>query len=284
MFILLFCKAAPGNNKFKFDIDGFVSLDYGSDQSMIARNHIHLDELRMTFRPIMSLESGKFRFQVEADFAAADVEDANWLKEAWVKYHVSDSLSFRTGRIPTTTIMLTPPPRFLQTARQFRVPFGIFGGGAQMHKKWDKFTFAWDVTTDTDLSFQSHFEGFETSLRLKYQIDECWWIAGNFAYDFTDDHGLGALSVGYQKDKLGLSLVGYTTEEIHGAYCLAAYRIAKPFEIHAGLDWQSEKGLIKTAGIRWLLSEKTDLALDWIFDESKSDEDDILAARLRHRF
>lgn len=287
LVLSIFCAKLTEAQETKFTLGGYTQVEYGTDNPAINENSLHLGDIQTTIRPILIWEKGDFKFYFESDFSGVAIDNSNWLKEAWVGYKPNDSLSMRAGRIPRTTIILTPPPASLPLVRYPRVPENIYGWGAQITKKWSNFTLMWDVTTDSDVSFQNQgaFDGIESSLRLQYNLTKNWFIAGSVAYDFDNSDTFGAVNLGYTSDKWNLNAVAYAKDNVQGGFVMATYRVCKPFEVHGGIDVQNKNGSNQVLGTRFFFGERsnTDLTVDYIHSDFKEDEH-TLAVRLRYRF
>lgn len=202
-------------------------------------------------------------------------------------YQFDETLSLRIGRIPRSVIILTPHPKNLPLVRFPRVPENIFGWGAQAVKTWGDWSARWDVTTDTDQSFQNpnSFDGLESSLRLQYDFADGWFLAGSLAHDLNDYQTFYALNLGYASEKWGLNAVTYTKESTRGGFVMVTYRLSELVELHGGVDAQYKSGSNQVLGARFFLGDdgKTDLTIDYIHSNFKADEHAV-GIRLRRRF
>ncbi len=272
----------------------------GSLATTIATNttpnpdSFHVNDIGFMLRPSFCWKKDAIKLFTEIDFAQADIDGSNYLKEAWVGFTDLDSgrLELRFGRIPTAWIKLTPHPKDQQTVFATRTPGNIFAWGAKAIYTIVPWTYTLDITGDTLASFQSidSFNDPEVSIRVCYKGSEHWYtgLTGMFGADGNRT----AIDVSLKYPEWELVCVGYAesrqnlpsnhTHDI-GSYIYTGYTpqiLDSKIEFHALLDVQNRNGAIGTFGVRWFLSNKTDLTAD-IF--SSKEENFGAAIRLRTR-
>ncbi len=272
---------------FEVKLDGHVSADFATDQDSFPNNSLHAGNVGFDLWPILTIKKDEFSFVLGANLTDIAIEDCNWLKNAFVQFSPTDNWDFKLGRISTTGIMLTQPLRFLETVRYQHCPIGIYSYGLQVVNHSGKWTTMWDVTTNTDTSFQvsDAFDGLETGVRIEYKWNDNWTTAGNIVYGINDEDVFAAADVNYTQGAFGLHVVGYANDEnTYGLYSLAKYQVCKPFEVHVGFDWEDSGKFSEIIGVRLFANENTDLTLDYIHSSFPSEDDNTFAARWRYSF
>ncbi len=270
----------------KVTLDGHLNATYLSN-SFPHQDSLHTNDVGYTIWPILTVKSGDLSVILAADFATVGIEDSNWVKNAFVRYDLTENWQFNVGRIPTTSIMTTMSARTLETVSfQDWGSTGVFAYGAQMVYKKDRWTTMFDIVADSDRSFQvsDNFDGIEFGLRTQYKIDDHWTVAGNLLLDYGDNDIFTAVDVAYSNGPFGWHFVGFSDlNEFVGCYTLATYKILPSLELHGGFDIRDGQNPNTVIGTRYIFDEKIDFTVDYQ-NRPNDGEENVLGVRLRRRF
>jgi hypothetical protein len=142
-------------------------------------------------RPTVTITPSLWLFG-EYDLAELRPEQ-NWLKQSWVGWKPTESLTLRAGRLTLTPIALTPPPFKLETVNYPRLPFRVFAYGLQAEAKHGDWKIAADVSGTSGLLFDSdgQFDSLETTVRVERNLGRRLTLGGQFqAGDHVRNVGL----------------------------------------------------------------------------------------------
>ena len=157
-----------------FDLDGHMDSTYASNTTP-HEDSVHTGDVGYTVWPIITIKYDAWAIVLGAQLDTIGVDEANWLKNAFVRYQPSDELQFNIGRISTASIMTTMPLRMLETVTyQDWGGTGIYGYGGQVVWKEGRWTTMFDIVADSDRSFQDrdNFDGIEFGFRTQYQVND----------------------------------------------------------------------------------------------------------------
>ncbi len=148
-----------------------------------STNSVSLRHARM--RPTVTITPSLWLFG-EYDLAELRPKQ-NWLKQSWIGWRPTESLTLRAGRLTLTPIALTPPPFKLESVNYPRLPYRVFGYGLQAEAKHGDWKLAADVSGTSGLLFDDagQFDSIETTVRVERNFGRTLTLGGQFQ---TADH------------------------------------------------------------------------------------------------
>lgn len=219
------------------------------------------------------------------------IED-NWLRVLRLSYRLSDNWKLNLGRLPLSTIYITPPPYLIETVNYPKKPVNIYGWAVQLAGKFGDWSIKTDISGRSGVAFDQ-----------RENLDQAEW-SGRLTRNFGTRFMLGVTSQLSERnqmvsldywwkpvDKLAIRgawfrAIGEDLDWV-GAYSFAAYRLKPWLEFHTQIEGRTvghNREVISTNGIR-LIGGKGQgcLTIDY---ESVLDgeQDNRLLARVRVRF